>query len=36
MDARGLAGTDLVEGAHRSTLDEWTAWTVAADQTLVF
>jgi len=36
MDARGLTDTDLIEGARRSTLDEWTAWTMAADQTLVF
>lgn len=36
MDARGLTDTDLVEGARRSTLDEWTAWTLAADKVLVF
>jgi uncharacterized protein involved in oxidation of intracellular sulfur len=36
MDARGLAESDLVEGAHRSTMDELTAWTVESDQVLVF
>ena len=36
MDARGMAETDLVEGAHRSTMDELTAWTLEADKVLVF
>jgi len=36
MDARGLAEADLMEGAHRSSLDEWTAWTLAADKVVVF
>lgn len=36
MDARGLTDADLVEGARRSSLDEWTAWTLAADKVLVF
>jgi uncharacterized protein involved in oxidation of intracellular sulfur len=36
MDARGLAESDLVEGATRSTMDELTALTVAADKVLVF
>lgn len=36
MDARGLAEADLLEGAHRSTLDELTQWTVEADKVLVF
>lgn len=34
MDARGM--TDLVEGCHRSTLDELTDWTQEADNVLVF
>jgi uncharacterized protein involved in oxidation of intracellular sulfur len=36
MDARGIAESELVEGAHRSSLEEWTSWTVEADKTLVF
>lgn len=36
MDARGFGDADLVEGAHRSSLEEWTQWTAEADQTLVF
>lgn len=36
MDARGLAAEDLVEGAHRGTLDELANWTGEADQVLVF
>jgi uncharacterized protein involved in oxidation of intracellular sulfur len=36
MDARGIAETELVEGARRSTLEEWTTWTLEADKALVF
>ncbi len=36
MDARGIVATDLMEGAYRSTLDEWTEWTLTADKVLVF
>lgn len=36
MDARGIADADLLEGAHRGTLDELTGWTAWADKTLVF
>lgn len=36
MDARGLAETDLVEGAKRSTLAQLTEWTACADKVLVF
>jgi len=36
MDARGLAQDDLVPGAARSTLDELTQETLAADKVLVF
>ncbi len=36
MDARGLTAEDLMEGAHRSTLDELAAWTLWADKALVF
>jgi uncharacterized protein involved in oxidation of intracellular sulfur len=36
MDARGIADTELAEGAKRSTLEELTNWTQWADKTLVF
>jgi uncharacterized protein involved in oxidation of intracellular sulfur len=36
MDARGLTQTMLVQGAARSTMDELTDWTLAADKVLVF
>jgi uncharacterized protein involved in oxidation of intracellular sulfur len=36
MDARGITDTQLVEGCHRSTLDELTDWTQEADRVLVF
>ena len=36
MDARGIAGTELTDAAHRSTLEELTNWTQWADRTLVF
>ena len=36
MDARGLAETDLVEGARRSTMDELAQATATADKVLVF
>jgi uncharacterized protein involved in oxidation of intracellular sulfur len=36
MDARGLAEADLFDGAHRSTLEELTAWSLEADKVLVF
>ena len=36
MDARGMADTDLVDGALRGTLAELSAWTVWADKVLVF
>jgi uncharacterized protein involved in oxidation of intracellular sulfur len=36
MDARGIKPEVLAEGAHRSSMDELTAWTQAADRTLVF
>jgi len=36
MDVRGVTEAELVEGARRSSLDEWTAWTVDADRVLVF
>ncbi len=36
MDARGLTDDELVDGCHRSTLDELTDWTGQAEQVLVF
>jgi|ERR1700674_2381976 uncharacterized protein involved in oxidation of intracellular sulfur len=36
MDARGIKPEMLVEGAHRGSMDELTAWTQTADRTLVF
>ncbi len=36
MDARGLEADALVPGAHRSSMDELAAWTVAADQVLIY
>ncbi len=36
MDARGLSQDELIEGAQRSTLDELTRETLAADKVLVF
>ena len=36
MDARGIADPELLEGSHRSTLAELTAWTQWADKVIVF
>ena len=36
MDARGIADTELMEGARRSTMDELADATIAADKVLVF
>ncbi len=36
MDARGLTEDELVEGAHRSTMEELADWTIWADKVLVF
>lgn len=36
MDARGMTDLELTEGCHRSTLDELSDWTQAADRVLVF
>jgi uncharacterized protein involved in oxidation of intracellular sulfur len=36
MDARGIAETDLVEGARRSTLEELADWTRWADKVIAF
>ena len=36
MDARGITDAELVEGTHRSSMDELTSWTVEADKVIVF
>ncbi len=36
MDARGIAVTDRIDGAHRSSLDELTQWSAWADKVPVF
>lgn len=36
MDARGLTDEDLLSGVHRSSMEELTDWTVAADKVIVF
>ncbi len=36
MDARGVKPESLVQGAHRSSMDELTCWTREADKVLVF
>lgn len=36
MDPRGITEVELVEGAHRGTLDELAGWTADADKVLAF
>lgn len=36
LDARGIADSELMESAHRSTLAALASWTAAADKVLVF
>lgn len=36
MDARGLTEGELLDGVHRSTMDELAEWTMEADQVIVF
>ena len=36
MDARGIAAEELLQGAHRSTLEELTDWVTTSDRVLVF
>lgn len=36
LDARGLGGTKLVEGAARSSMDAVTEWTLWADKVISF
>jgi len=36
MDARGLAANDLLDGVHRSDMNELGTWTLEADKVIVF
>jgi len=36
LDARGITDTELMEGGHRSSMEELTAWTREAEKVLVF
>lgn len=36
MDARGIKDEELAAGTRRSSLDEWTDWTLWADKVLTF
>lgn len=36
MDARGITDGELVEGGHRSSMDQLTDWTLEADRVLTF
>lgn len=36
IDARGVTEADLLEGVHRSSMEELTDWTIWADKVIVF
>jgi len=36
MDARAMAAAEMVEGAHRSSMEELAQWTQWADKVVVF
>ena len=36
MDARGIHDDELIEGSHKSTLNELTEWTIEANKVLTF
>lgn len=36
IDARGIKEEDLIEGAHRSNMEELAVWTLWADKALIF
>jgi uncharacterized protein involved in oxidation of intracellular sulfur len=36
MDARAIEESRIIEGTHRSTLEEFTDWTVWADKVIAF
>ena len=36
IDARGVTEADLLEGVHRSSMEEMTDWTIWAEKVLIF
>ena len=36
IDARGIREAELVEGTHRSSMEELTAWTLEAERAITF
>jgi uncharacterized protein involved in oxidation of intracellular sulfur len=36
MDARGMTDMELIEGSHRSSMEELTNWTIDADKVITF
>lgn len=36
MDARGMEEVELVEGVHRSSMEELATWTIWADRVIVY
>lgn len=36
MDARGIGDDELIEGTHRSSMDELASWSAEAERVLVF
>lgn len=36
LDARAITDSELIEGTHKSSLDELTSWTQWADKAIVF
>jgi uncharacterized protein involved in oxidation of intracellular sulfur len=36
MDARGITEPELIEGVHRGSMEELTAWTMEADKVISF
>ena len=36
MDARGLTESELIDGVHRSSMEQLTEWTLWADKVIVY
>jgi len=36
MDARGLKPEEMIQGVHKSSMEELTEWTIWADKVIVF
>ena len=36
LDARGIMDAELMEGVHRSSMEELTTWTIEAEKVLIF